>query len=79
KERYWITDMKEEAVTHHAATIVETAALHPLVQSNTSDLSEQRFSSTFTGAEFFFTDHKVKGSPVMPGVAYLEMVHAAVT
>ncbi|MEC0624075.1 amino acid adenylation domain-containing protein [Bacillus spizizenii] len=79
KERYWITDMKEEAFAHHATTIVETAALHPLVQSNTSDLSEQRFSSTFTGAEFFFTDHKVKGSPVMPGVAYLEMVHAAVT
>lgn len=79
KERYWITDMKEEAVTHHTANIVETAALHPLVQSNTSDLSEQRFSSTFTGAEFFFTDHKVKGAPVMPGVAYLEMVQAAVT
>ncbi len=79
KERYWITDMKEGAVTHHAATSVETAALHPLVQSNTSDLSEQRFSSIFTGAEFFFTDHKVKGSRVMPGVAYLEMVHAAVT
>lgn len=79
KERYWITDMKEEAFAHHATTIVETAALHPLVQSNTSDLSEQRFSSTFTGAEFFFTDHKVKGSRVMPGVAYLEMVHAAVT
>lgn len=53
KERYWITDMKEGAVTHHAATSVETAALHPLVQSNTSDLSEQRFSSIFTGAEFF--------------------------
>ncbi|MET1176224.1 hypothetical protein, partial [Paenibacillus amylolyticus] len=31
-----------------------------------------------TGAEFFFADHKVKGKPVMPGVAYLEMVHAAV-
>lgn len=79
KERYWITDMKEKAVTHHETNIFETAALHPLVQSNTSDLSEQRFSSTFTGAEFFFTDHKVKGSPVMPGVAYLEMVHAAVS
>lgn len=79
KERYWITDMKDEAITHKVSPkTVNTAALHPLVQTNTSDLSEQRFSSTFTGTEFFFTDHKVKGKPVMPGVAYLEMVHAAI-
>lgn len=80
KERYWITDTKEEAAAHQTALkTVESAALHPLIHVNTSDLSEQRFSSAFTGAEFFFADHKVKGKPVMPGVAYLEMVHAAVT
>ncbi|CAM2145834.1 Polyketide synthase PksN [Paraburkholderia tropica] len=80
KERYWITDMKEEAITQKAPTkTVDTAVLHPLVQTNTSDLTEQRFSSIFTGAEFFFNDHKVKGKPVMPGVAYLEMVHAAIS
>lgn len=56
KERYWITDMKEEAITQKAPTkTVDTAVLHPLVQTNTSDLTEQRFSSIFTGAEFFST------------------------
>ena len=30
-----------------------TASIHPLLHQNTSNLSEQRFSSTFTGREFF--------------------------
>ena len=49
-----------------------------LLQQNTSDLSEQRYSSTFTGEEFFLTDHVVNGQKVLPGVAYLEMARAAV-
>ncbi len=52
--------------------------IHPLLHQNTSDLTEQRFSSTFTGEEFFLTDHVVKGEHVLPGVAYLEMARAAV-
>ncbi len=52
--------------------------LHPLLHCNTSDLSEQRFSSTFTGREFFLSDHVINGRRVFPGVAYLEMARAAV-
>ena len=60
-----------------------TASIHPLLHQNTSNLSEQRFSSTFTGREFFFvhmcaTDHVVNGQRILPGVAYLEMARAAV-
>ncbi|MBP0454655.1 SDR family NAD(P)-dependent oxidoreductase [Kitasatospora sp. RG8] len=51
--------------------------LHPLVQANTSDFSEQRFSSVFTGEEFFLRDHVVQGSRTMPGTAFLEMAVAA--
>ncbi|PRR99354.1 non-ribosomal peptide synthetase [Bacillus atrophaeus] len=80
KERYWITDVNEEAQTHQISVKSAGAAvIHPLLQENISDLSEQRFSSVFTGQEYFFKDHIVQGSPVMPGVTYLEMVHAAVT
>ena len=74
RERYWIngildfrfqiSDFKNQ--------------LHPLVHENTSDLLEQRFSSTFTGEEFFLVDHAVKGQKVLSGVAYLEMARAAV-
>src|SRR5438270_236629 len=59
------------------------AVLHPLLHSNTSNLGEQRYSSTFTGEEFFLADHQVKGEggashKMLPGVAYLEMARAAI-
>ncbi|MBT5817190.1 MAG: SDR family NAD(P)-dependent oxidoreductase, partial [Proteobacteria bacterium] len=36
-----------------------------------------RFVLKLKGDEFFLTDHKVAGKPVLPGVAYLEIVRAA--
>ncbi|HEX9985331.1 MAG TPA: SDR family NAD(P)-dependent oxidoreductase [Thermoanaerobaculia bacterium] len=78
KERYWI-DVAAATVTSRNAT----AVLHPLLHSNTSDLSEQRYSSTFTGEEFFLADHRVQGSAgvaqkILPAVAQLEMARAAI-
>lgn len=60
-----------------------SAVLHPLLHTNTSDLTGQRYSSTFTGEEFFLTDHRVRmhggeAQKVLPGVAYLEMARAAI-
>ncbi|MCP5004987.1 MAG: SDR family NAD(P)-dependent oxidoreductase, partial [Planctomycetes bacterium] len=78
KERYWIPNNQSDAVaskrgSHHQSMI------HPLLHENTSDLSEQRFTSTFTDNEFFLNDHKIKGEKVLPGVSYLEMARAAVS
>ncbi|MBZ5509495.1 MAG: SDR family NAD(P)-dependent oxidoreductase, partial [Acidobacteriia bacterium] len=75
KERYWID-------TTAGRQVGAAAVLHPLLHRNTSDLNEQRYSSTFTGEEFFLADHRVKtndpaGQKVLPGVAYLEMARAA--
>ncbi|MFP5391495.1 MAG: SDR family NAD(P)-dependent oxidoreductase, partial [Gammaproteobacteria bacterium] len=55
-----------------------SAALHPLVQRNVSNLFGQRYLTTFTGAEPVLAGHVVLGRLVLPGVAYLEMVRAAV-
>src|ERR1044071_6799898 len=57
--------------------------IHPLLHRNTSDLSEQRYTSTFTGEEFFLVDHQVKlearpSQKILPGVAYLEMARAEI-
>ncbi|MCY8787193.1 SDR family NAD(P)-dependent oxidoreductase [Bacillus inaquosorum] len=70
KERYWIPapETKTSTVDH---------TLHPLVHRNTSDFTEQRFSSVFTGKEFFLSDHVVQGQKILPGVAYLEMAREA--
>ncbi|MBP6800303.1 MAG: SDR family NAD(P)-dependent oxidoreductase, partial [Zoogloea sp.] len=66
-----------------ARTVGGTASsvplLHPLVQSNSSTLEGQRYSSTFTGEEFFLAQHVVQGRKVLPGVAYLEMAREALS
>ncbi|WP_370880921.1 SDR family NAD(P)-dependent oxidoreductase [Paenibacillus brasilensis] len=78
KERYWIDGIGEHNGNNRAVPTVETSVIHPLLHRNTSDLLEQRFTSTFTGKEFFLESHVVKGQRVLPGVAYLEMARAAV-
>jgi polyketide synthase PksN len=77
KERYWVPENKNKSV-NSSAVLMTAAAIHPLLHQNTSNFSEQRFSSTFTGQEFFLADHVVKGQRVLPGVAYLELARAAV-
>ena len=85
RERYWIdiSANKQGAATVASPTVPTTAVIHPLLHSNTSDLSEQRYSSIFTGEEFFLADHQVAANgnarqKVLPGVAYLEMARAAI-
>jgi polyketide synthase PksN len=77
EEPYWVPGPVTITRFDRAAGSA-AASIHPLLQQNTADLLEQRFSSTFTGEEFFLADHKVKGYRVLPGVAYLEMARAAV-
>ncbi|MGC2743470.1 MAG: SDR family NAD(P)-dependent oxidoreductase, partial [Candidatus Angelobacter sp.] len=79
KERYWMDTAgpRQIEVNKDVAPVI-----HPLLHRNTSDLSEQRFSSTFAGDEFFLADHQVKlegnaGQKILPGVAYLELARAA--
>lgn len=69
KEEHWVKIVPAKAV--------EQSSLHPMVHANSSDLSGLRFSSIFTGEEFFLTDHVVNGAKVLPGVAYLEMARFA--
>ncbi|MCP5007146.1 MAG: SDR family NAD(P)-dependent oxidoreductase, partial [Planctomycetes bacterium] len=76
RERYWISEKQGKGLLEMSGAAV--SIIHPLLHENTSDLSEQRFTSTFTGKEFFLNDHQVKGEKVLPGVCYLEMARAAV-
>jgi polyketide synthase PksN len=80
REKYWIDDLeipRKPVETVPLMTASGTFALHPLLQRNTSDLVEQRFTSTFSGEEFFLSQHVVNGRSVLPGVCYLEMARAA--
>ncbi|WP_233281958.1 amino acid adenylation domain-containing protein [Pseudomonas mangiferae] len=72
RERVWVSGASRSVGARD-----EAAWLHPLVQRNVSDLSRQKFTSVFTGDEFFLRDHRVGTRKLLPGVAYLEMAREA--
>jgi acyl transferase domain-containing protein/acyl carrier protein len=83
KERYWVPTEEGRQLTGaqekgRLKNTENTSFLHPLLHKNTSSFSTQKFSSTFTGEEFFLRDHQIQGEKVLPGVAYLEMAHEAI-
>ncbi|MBZ9609907.1 SDR family NAD(P)-dependent oxidoreductase [Clostridium estertheticum] len=78
KERYWIPETGSKYVCDSNTPGLSMHTIHPLLHKNISNLSEQRYSSTFIGKEFFLSDHVIKGQKTFPGVAYLEMVRAAI-
>jgi acyl carrier protein len=54
------------------------SVLHPLVHTNTSDLSRQSYGSTFTGEEFFTKGYQYQGKKILPAATYFEMARVAV-
>lgn len=76
RQRCWVPE--STSVAHLANQNLAAKTLHPLLHSNTSSLKAHRFSSVFSGHEFFLADHLIQGQAVLPGVAYLEMAMAAV-
>ncbi|WP_273323947.1 SDR family NAD(P)-dependent oxidoreductase, partial [Vallitalea guaymasensis] len=80
KEKYWVPEKDNcEVQPIKESNPTRKTKLHPLLHENTSDFWEQRFSSTFTGQEFFLDHHRVGDNKILPGVAYLEMVRVAVS
>jgi acyl transferase domain-containing protein/acyl carrier protein/SAM-dependent methyltransferase len=73
-ERYWVPQAPAGAT---GMATEGMAVLHPLLHRNTSDLSEQRFTTTLSGQEFFLADHLVRGRKTLPGAVALEMAHLA--
>lgn len=77
KNSYWIPELELiDAPESFKATTRST--VNNLLGENTSNLRGQRFTLTLTGNESFLKDHVVKGRPMLPAVAYIEMVRAAV-
>ncbi|MCZ8519622.1 MULTISPECIES: SDR family NAD(P)-dependent oxidoreductase [Paenibacillus] len=77
KERYWIPADAAASFGMRPSGTLESDRIHPLLHKNRSNFLEQRFTSTFTGQEFFLADHVIQGRKILPGVAYLEMARAA--
>jgi acyl transferase domain-containing protein/acyl carrier protein len=74
RQRFWITD----SLQHEKENPEHSQLLHPMLHANTSDFSELRFSSVFTGNEFFLKDSLADEEKILPDTAQLEMAAAAV-
>ncbi|HVI46025.1 MAG TPA: beta-ketoacyl synthase N-terminal-like domain-containing protein, partial [Chitinophaga sp.] len=72
RQRYWIPETEEQLKVCSGIKV-----LHPLLHSNESDLSEQKYTSIYTGTEPFFTSYKIGTEKMLPGVALLELVREA--
>ncbi|HEX6160887.1 MAG TPA: type I polyketide synthase, partial [Thermoanaerobaculia bacterium] len=72
RDRYWV-DVAAPHATQALPVAPAAAVLHPLLHSNTSDLTQQSYRSTFSGNESFLTAQRL-----LPAAAYLEMARAAV-
>ncbi|WP_197029828.1 beta-ketoacyl synthase N-terminal-like domain-containing protein, partial [Paenibacillus sp. 1-18] len=77
RERFWVPELEEKLIRTPIDSNAVTA-IHPLLHQNTSDLAEQRFTSNFTGKEFFLEDLQLTGSSTLLIGVYLEMARAAV-
>ncbi|RZK99246.1 MAG: SDR family NAD(P)-dependent oxidoreductase, partial [Rubrivivax sp.] len=75
RNRYWAP----EALKVAAAPSALPHHLHPLLHHNTSGLDGLRFSSVFTGQEFFLQDHPLTGHKVLPSLLQLELAREAVS
>jgi polyketide synthase PksN len=79
RHRFWLPDTRVEGGQGEGVRPGDASPrLHPLLHRNAATVDARRFVSTFDGGERFLADHRVQGRRVLPGVAYLEMVRAAV-
>ncbi|NUA42751.1 Polyketide synthase PksL [Dickeya solani] len=71
---HWLALPSEPGESHRVKS------LHPLIDENTSTLSQQKFIKQLTGQEPYLRDHVVGSADarvILPGSAYIEMMHAA--
>ncbi len=72
KERYWFE------FDSNNARVKEQAVLHPLLHKNTSVLTQQSYSSSFSENDFFLIDYQKAKEKTLSVGGYLEMAYEAV-
>jgi len=68
-KRYWLPSGPAASSVATMASPPTRLGLQPVANADGS-----RFTLALSGQEFFLADHRVRGVPVLPGVAYLELV-----
>lgn len=76
KERYWRPD-RDKLKKIDEKQRMSVSSIHPLIQQNVSDFTEQRYKTVFHFQDRCLEDHKVNGVRTLPAVVYFEMVQKA--
>ncbi|MBQ4839760.1 SDR family NAD(P)-dependent oxidoreductase [Pseudoalteromonas luteoviolacea] len=80
KQRYWVPDTDVERTYPPLAqleALAENAA--PVREQTASYLKPLQSIIPLTGSEYFIAQHVVNQNPILPGVAYLELVREALS
>ncbi|MBX3711492.1 MAG: SDR family NAD(P)-dependent oxidoreductase [Lysobacter sp.] len=84
RTRHWITDAPPPGPpaiiddSHGRQAVAPLPpALHPLIVRNASTLREIRFESQLDASDWYARDHRVAGTVLFPGAAYIEIAAAA--
>ncbi|PKM94957.1 MAG: hypothetical protein CVU84_08515 [Firmicutes bacterium HGW-Firmicutes-1] len=75
RESYWAPERNISVGYYNQQEAI--SKLHPMIDRNTSTLEEQKFTTVFSGKEFYFSDHVIAGNKILPRTAYIEMARAA--
>lgn len=82
RERYWLAEesfaLRASGQGKKRGGISFSSITHPLLSENSSTLYEQKYVSRLNSHDWYFSDHKIFGDGILPGVAYVEMARAAV-
>ncbi len=75
KDRYWKTRTMTKKTLQTA--MPQVPKLHPLIDRNTSDFMEQKYTTNLVGEAYYLADHIIQDNKVLPGVIHIEMGRAA--
>ncbi|WP_345027404.1 beta-ketoacyl synthase N-terminal-like domain-containing protein, partial [Flavivirga jejuensis] len=77
QDRLWIPELslKTSGVENNQQFL---SKIHPFIHKNISDLTSQKYASSFDGEEPFLKDHVINDNKTFPAVAFLEMAIAAI-
>lgn len=75
KKEYWLPNTTKGSLFSSSIVKKKETILSPLVHKNNSGFKDILFTSSFTGEEFFFANHKIHDDNVLPGVAHIESAY----
>lgn len=81
RDRYWVAgtenSSKPSINVSEIIPVKPGGVIQPFLHVNSSNLSQQCYTTHISGDDDFVSDHRLNGQQILPGVVYIEMARAA--